>query len=144
MATIRQAHNFISDRLAEIADFLPKEYKLTIVARHAGELDADIVLTDEPELEKAIEAIRALDDRLPNAKPGNVNIARRAEPAPMTRPVEPQIDNRAAIDAWIRANAARCPVCTAVIWSYNTSHVNGCPAVTREAVPPIAEQKGGE
>lgn len=62
--TLAELHNFLGTHLAEIADVLPKTYKLTLVARYTGsELkDADVVIGDD-DLTAARGAIEHLQQR---------------------------------------------------------------------------------
>ena len=87
------AADYIGNRMADIADVLPKHYRLTVVARYVGDepLDADIILTDD-ELSPVIEAVRSLAARTdPNAPPGELNLATRPPIA---------FDGRDDLSAW--------------------------------------------
>lgn len=53
----------IEPHLGAIKDLLPSTYQLTLVARYTGTLDADIVLTDDPEPALAAKAITELVGR---------------------------------------------------------------------------------
>lgn len=53
----------IERHLTRIADVLPDEYVLTLVARHTTMEDADIILTRDDDLKKAVAALDALRAR---------------------------------------------------------------------------------
>lgn len=50
----------IADRLCDIEDLLPSDYKLTLVARHATNPDAHIIVTVD-DSQKVVEAIHRTD-----------------------------------------------------------------------------------
>jgi len=62
VADLEMLRLFVGEKLADIADGLPHEYRLTMVARHTGGIDADIVVTDD-DLKSAASAIQALARR---------------------------------------------------------------------------------
>lgn len=47
MADLQLIHNYIASNLAALASTLPPEYKLTLVARHVGMADADIIVSED-------------------------------------------------------------------------------------------------
>ena len=57
--TLDECRRFVGGHMAEIADVLPREYKLTLIARHTTRQNADIVVTDD-DLELATAAGKAL------------------------------------------------------------------------------------
>jgi len=59
-ANLRDLHRAVAARLDGIADLLPAAYRLTLVARHTERANADILLTDEDDIDKAVEAARAV------------------------------------------------------------------------------------
>lgn len=71
----------IDPHLASIAALLPSNYKLTLVARHVGPLDADLILTNEAVLPKAADAIHKLYAR--SVADGTKNEVERGEAAYM-------------------------------------------------------------
>lgn len=53
IAAKQALQSVLEPHLGAIADLLPSTYKVTLVARYEGSLDADIVLTNDPELPMA-------------------------------------------------------------------------------------------
>jgi hypothetical protein len=60
---MKELQSILEPHLGAIRDLLPSTYHVTLVARYTGSLDADIVLTDDPELPLAADAITALASR---------------------------------------------------------------------------------
>ena len=54
----------ISNLIAEIADLLSEDYKLTLVARHINNPKASVIVGDDDEFEKVIETINLIPDNM--------------------------------------------------------------------------------
>lgn len=57
--TLEQCRQFLGGHLEEIADVLPRDYRLTFIARNTAAPHADIVVTDD-DITLATEAAKAL------------------------------------------------------------------------------------